>query len=726
MKRIALLLLAITIAGLVDTLPTIQSDNSIPNPGTFVSELSTWNPNNLDPATNHETQGLGIIQLCYDRLFRYEMNSVSEFTGSLAYINYTISSNGLQYTFWLKPNITFALQPGESVSQPFNAYVMQYSIDRAIIMNDLGGAAPTTIDSFIKGATEISNNPSLNVTTAQNFLKIESVHAINEYELKIEINEPFLGFINTLLFPVASAISPKAIIDNEPSSYTTNIYNTTFGMVPLTFFFPGMSNTTILKNLGLPSNYNLGNSGVVPNSPANVGSPNEYLWTKDHSAGTGPYIVSSNTQNSGAKLIRNSNWWNKDSFPVSNGLTTLIWKNVPDLATRISDLENGSADSINLPSKDLSQIFNLTTLQSFVPGINLYKYANYNEEFIGFNLNKSLSSYFINEAKNSDYSKNGDNYTRLREFTWNDGAGNPQMSSANNPFTSILFRKAFAYSFNYETYLNSTLYGFGLRMQGVIPNGVKGTNQNLLSDGYIPTYNPDKAKTLFNEVGFKGSITLTYSNNSIQRKEALMLLKQNIESLNVGLSINIKSLSWNSYLANYLNGNYSVIELGWKPNYIDAYNYIQPFYSCNGLIANSEHYCNPYIDSLITQSTNISNFTTKDVIYTQIEKNATQDFPYMYLFQQQTFFISRDWILGINNSTTNSLNTMQIFPSFQYLIKSSKTILSSSTFTTSKSIIPSTKLNSSAKTTASFEITSFLFSMLVFVIMVSKRKSKKE
>lgn len=749
MKRITFLILIITFMGLVDTFPSIQTQTSVTNPGTFVNEVAIWNPQNLDPATNHASQGEGIIQLCYEGLLRYTDNSINTLSDSLAYTNYTISSDGLQYTFYLKPNISFALQPGETVGQPFNAYVMQYSLYRSIIMNDPNGHAPGTIDQFILGAKNISSNNNLNIGTARTFLNLQSIHAINAYKLQINISEPFLGFIQTLMSPVAYAISPKAIIDNAPSNYTTNMSDTSFGMVPLTYFFPGINNATILSDLGLPSNYNLSNSGVVPNSPANVGSSKEYTWTNTHSAGTGPYIVTNNIFNSGATLKINPNWWNNASLPSSNGIDTIIWNQVPDIDTRIMDLANGTADSIEVPFVNLGQILNLTTLQPLYPGINVNSYLNFNNEFIGMNFNNSLSSNLINESSDSNYSINGGNYTRLLKYSWNDANGNPQMASSGNPFTSLLFRKAFAYIFDYNTYINTSLHGFGQRMQGAIPKGIIGAQQDLITNGFIPSYNPIEAKTLFNEVGFKGTITFTYNNDSLARLDSLQLLKQNIEALNIGINLTIQSLSWSSYLLNLFTNNFSIYQISYLPEYQVANDYVSSLYSCSGSFSQSENYCNPYTDSFASQAASSTTFFAQSSIYKQLEENATQDYPYIYLDQQQTILVTRDWINGLSDFGTNSLNPANIFPSFQYLTKYERIITSSSSSSTSfissasttstsssnpsiSSVVTTTvstsvsSITSNTSTTSGFELVTFLSTNVFFALMIRRKKKDSE
>ncbi len=194
--------------GAVTSMP---AQTSVTNPGVFVSETSSIAPSFLDPATDYETQGGGYIQLMYDGLFSYVNNSLTQTQPDLAFNNYTVSTNGLVYTFYLRTGVTFALQPGERTGQPFNAYVMQYSIDRAILMNDPSGPA-WMIDQWIKGAGDVLGTTDMNQSQAITFLNQKSVLALNANTLQITLGAAFGGFIQTIQFPVADAISSKAII----------------------------------------------------------------------------------------------------------------------------------------------------------------------------------------------------------------------------------------------------------------------------------------------------------------------------------------------------------------------------------------------------------------------------------------------------------------------------------------------------------------------------------
>ena len=691
----------------------VPAQTTVQNPGTYISETSAWAPSSLDPATNYETQGGGVVQLVYEGLLRYANNSLNTLTDSLAYTNYTISSDGLTYTFTVKSGITFALQSGETVGQPLNAYVMQYSMQRAILMNDPQGGCPYTIDPFIVGAPDMLSYG--NQTSIDAFLASQSIKALDANHLQITINQNFLGFIQALQFTATYAVSPKAIIDNEPTAYTTNTSDATFGMTSLAKFFPGMSNATILANLGLPSNYDVANSGVVANAPANAGAPNEYMWLADHSAGTGPYIVTINAQGSGATLTENPNWWNFASRPTNNRISTVIWKEVPETNSRILDLKAGSTDSGAVPYSSLNQVIDTNTLQPLYPGLAVHTHDTINNEYIGFNMFPGNASNTPNivQSSASNYSimagGQADNYLNLKMYTWNNATGGAQMADPVNPFTALLFREAFAYAYDYGTYIQNSLAGFAIRMQGAIPKGLLGAQQDLIANGYIPQYDPVTAKALFQQVGWAGTITLTYNSGSTGRAESANLLKNTIESLNVGISINVQAIAWSQFLTYIFSGQGALWQLGWAPDYADAHDYTVPYYANEadgGFFSAIQGYDNPYVSSLVLAGAAATTPVARNAIYAQMEHNATQDYPYIYIDQAQSVGVTRDWIYGIDDPMTNSQSPMAWYYSFQWLTKSAtppptSTSTTTTTATSSSSGTTSTSVSTSSSTPAS-------------------------
>ena len=85
-------------------------------------------PDTLDPAVTYQTSGWEIVDQVYQGLVAPNGSSVTSYVGQLA-SDWSVSDDGMTYTFNLRHGVTF------SNGDPFNAYVMWFSIYRTITVN---------------------------------------------------------------------------------------------------------------------------------------------------------------------------------------------------------------------------------------------------------------------------------------------------------------------------------------------------------------------------------------------------------------------------------------------------------------------------------------------------------------------------------------------------------------------------------------------------------------
>ena len=138
---------------------------------TFTTDLI---PNDLDPALVADTDSYTIVLNVFDRLVEYKKGS-TEIEPSLA-------------TSWEMPDsVTYIFNLKEGVffhdSTPFNASSVKFSLDRV---------------------TELEGPPSYL------FAVINSTEVLDEYRVKITLNENFSPFLQILAHPAASIVSQTA------------------------------------------------------------------------------------------------------------------------------------------------------------------------------------------------------------------------------------------------------------------------------------------------------------------------------------------------------------------------------------------------------------------------------------------------------------------------------------------------------------------------------------
>ncbi|HEY4553731.1 MAG TPA: ABC transporter substrate-binding protein, partial [Bacillaceae bacterium] len=133
----------------------------------------------LDPHNAGDTVSIMGTRAMYEGLvgFDKDMNVVPVLAEK-----YEVSEDALTYTFKLREGVTF--HDGE----PFNAEAVKANYDR--IMDD-----------------------SKNLRAKRNFLYVESMEVVSDYEVKFKLNQPFSAMLNK--FAMVLMVSPKAISDES-------------------------------------------------------------------------------------------------------------------------------------------------------------------------------------------------------------------------------------------------------------------------------------------------------------------------------------------------------------------------------------------------------------------------------------------------------------------------------------------------------------------------------
>ena len=288
-------------------------------PQTLVVEESQY-PDSLDPAVTFTTPGWEIMNQVYQGLVAPNGTSETTFVPVLA-TNWSISSNGMNYTFYLRHNVTF------SNGNPFNAYVMWFSLYRTMTMNQ----AP----EFILGQNMATNNTATNNTfnitptilnqinyTSPNSTDIQimgnvkqSVQVVNPYELTIHLGYgyngylPFNQFLMTLTTPMAAAVDPIVVEAN---------------------------------------------GGVV------AGQTNQYM--SGNAIGTGFYKISAIVPSQSITLVENQNYWGKNlpqnqlNDAISPPHIKYVAIEYKPASAIISDLKGGKAQIVEAPVTDYSTL----------------------------------------------------------------------------------------------------------------------------------------------------------------------------------------------------------------------------------------------------------------------------------------------------------------------------------------------------------------------------------
>jgi peptide/nickel transport system substrate-binding protein len=288
------------------SLPGTASTQTGATPTSLVAEEESQ-PDSMDPAVTYNTPGWEIVEQVYQGLLAPNGQSYTTYVGVLAQ-NWTVSADGMTYIFTLRPGVTF------SNGDPFNAFVMWFSIYRTLVMNQ----GPAWILGQNLGS---SNGVGFNVTDS-------ILNSIN-------YTSPSPKDLNYMTYPNQSiqVIGPNQLIIHLGYGYN--------GQAPYSSF---------LATLSTPAAYAVDPVVVGANGGVVAGQPDSYMET--HAIGTSFYKLQSWVQAQSITLIKNQNYWGTDlpasesNYAIQPAILDTISFYYKASSAMIADLESNTAQMI--------------------------------------------------------------------------------------------------------------------------------------------------------------------------------------------------------------------------------------------------------------------------------------------------------------------------------------------------------------------------------------------
>jgi len=332
--------------------------------------------------------------------------------------------------------------------------------------------------------------------------------------------------------------------------------------------------------------------------------------------GTGPFLLERWDRSARRVLLkRNEAYWRA---PASIERAAVV--SVPELATRKLLLQGGDADIIELPRPFISQVKGM-------PGVRLAD---------GLPRLMTDPCFF---------------FTFDIETQANPDIGSGRLDGEGIPpdfFQDKDLRKAFAYSFDYDAFINETFKGSADRAIGPVPPGLPGR------DPRAPRYGFDKAKAEEHfrkawggqvwEKGFR--FTLTYNTGGDTREYACRILKKGVESINPRFAVDVRGLEWASYLDRAQKRLMPLWSRGWTADYPDAHNFVFPYLHSQGRYPSAQGYSNPKLDRLIEAAVRTTGAERRAALYKRVSAEAFEDVPQIYTVHPQGVYAMREWVQG--------------------------------------------------------------------------------
>jgi len=505
-------------------------------------------PETLDPALAYETAGGEIIQNVYEPLIFYKGDQPGEFVPMLAE-SWTISEDGTTYTFKIRKGVKF--HEGGDLTPEDVAYTFQ----RGLLFGGTAGPQWLLAEPFFgTGIDDISLlvDPEGNLYDDREGIKAadpeklkaacqkvkDAIVADNDnWTVTMKLAQPWGPFLATIAQTWGSVMDKEWVIEHGGWDGSCDTWQ----------------------------NYYAIPSEKDPFTPI--------------ANGTGPFKLDHWTQGQEIVLVRNENYWREPAK-----LQRVVIKKVDEWGTRFAMLQAGDADFVAVPPENRPQVDEMVGERcEFDLQANTYKPC------VETDPNKPLRLYVgqpgvtrtdiflnFNIAETSNYVGSG----KL------DGNGIPR-----DFFSDVHIRKAFAYCFDWDTYIEDVFRGEAVQSPVIPLVGMPGYEPDA------PKYSFDKAKC---EQEFKladldkdgipagedpeGDVWTTgfrlqalYNQGNTTRQTISEILASNINSVNDKFIIETVGLPWPAFLRTIRNKEAPYFVSGWLEDIHDPHNWYVPY-----------------------------------------------------------------------------------------------------------------------------------------------------
>jgi peptide/nickel transport system substrate-binding protein len=361
---------------------------------------------------------------------------------------------------------------------------------------------------------------------------------------------------------------------------------------------------------------------VEANGGIEADAPSE--WMDANMVGTGPYTFGEWRRGESLTMEIFEDYWG------DNAKAAVRWDINPEESSRVLALQAGDADIIDLSPSNVTDVEDVEGVAIFEGGLLL--------EPIHLGFNMRSDNLPASDTIPADF------------------------------FADKRIRQAFNYAFDYDTYINSFLDGYGARYTSYIPQGVFGYDENAP----IYEYDLEKAAELMEqtpywEEGFTVSVLVQAGEPEFEG--VALLMKDGIENLNPNFRVNVVSQAETQFDENL--GADPVPFALWVKNAdpgADPHQFFDPHQHPDGDWGEKHGMRDAYEDpdriaELIDAGKATVNPDERQAIYSELQQLLYEDPMWVYAAQEGLAFPYRTWLEGF------TVNPLWRGPHYEYYSK---------------------------------------------------------
>lgn len=599
--------------------PAGSGATSIKNPDIYTYAVAGWYDDTFDPAANYTAGGGGFILNVYDPLLVYKGVSMDTFEPRLAATvpseaNGLIRDGGRTYAFPIRREPRFqvgpvkdaagATIPGSGELSPEDlAYTFQRNMlaDPAngpqwLILSPLVGS--TSILELAKRIEEAGGGKKAAAVTSLDDVgqatldavcrTIKDAVTVEGDNLVFHLKEPYAPFLQLMVGPWAVALDKEWVAAE-------------------------------IKDAAGQVTKKAGWDGDCATWRAFYGRKNEDSEIHHTLNGTGAYLMEQWVPNEGATLRRNEAYWRGPGR-----LKQVVFKMVPEFATRLLMLQAGDADVVDIPAPNVDQVQPLVA-QGVLREVKATSARSMS--FVGFNQKVA--------AENNPYIGSG----KL------DGEGIPP-----DFFADIEVRKGFCHAFDWDSLIQEAMNGDAVRAKGPIPSNVSGFDPSWPSYDHDPAKAEEHFKKALGGRLWDSGFKLFMGGDPSQPNTDLQLIQRGLAAINPKFKVELHPVvgaqGWEDRIADRL----PLAIDWWIEDFHDADDWAQPVLGTGGYFASFYGFApdlQQRLDNLILEARRELDPAKRAAVYSRIGLLSHEQALIMPGTEPRGRTFERSWLQGI-------------------------------------------------------------------------------
>jgi glutathione transport system substrate-binding protein len=226
------------------------------------------------------------------------------------------------------------------------------------------------------------------------------------------------------------------------------------------------------------------------------------------------------------------------------------------------------------------------------------------------------------------------------------------------PLNDVRVRQALNYATNRKALVDSLLHGYGTPANSPLAPPDFGYDASI--KGY--SYNPEKAKKLLAEAGYKDGFTI---NLALQEKDKAIGTALQAMWAKVGVKLNLQVMESGVWTAAAFGTpkqkkqqKIGAVFASWSSNTLDADGQLRPLYDTASWApksANLGFYSNSKLDTILDKAASITDTSKRKALYKQAQEIINEDAPMVLLYYPTALAARRSNVGGIRLAPGNGL-----------------------------------------------------------------------